>query len=329
MSLELPVLDELAARFGTPLYVYDETTLVAACRRVAGAARRLGLRPHYALKANTSRALLEIIKSESLAADAVSSGEILAARNAGFAANDISFTGNNLGDEELRTVLDQGVEPCLDSVAQLDRLGRLAPGSKVGLRINPRRGAGHHPHVITAGPNSKFGIDPARLADARNTAERAGLIVTGLHQHVGSGILDRAIYLELAHELLQIAGSWPEPLEWIDFGGGFGVAYEDDQAPFDFDAFTADFAPVLDEFRAQRKIEMRVQPGRSVVAGLRGLRRRGHGHEGTRWPSPGGLRRRHESVSPAGAVRIASSRPEPEQPRGKAANRLRRDRQRL
>lgn len=256
----------LIASYGSPLYVYDAAELRSCCRALVQALPR-DVDILYAMKANANQALLRVIESEGLGIDAVSSGEVIAALRAGFASSRISYNGNNVDDREMRDVREAGVHVTVDSLSQLDRYGRLFPGTTVGVRINPDVGDGHHDHVITGGPESKFGIDVAAAPSALEIAHRHELTIDGLQQHIGSGILDPERMLFAVDVLLRAAAAFPD-LEFLDFGGGLGVAYHPNDPVLDLAAFGRAVGELLERFQAgrDRPLTYRFEPGRSVVA---------------------------------------------------------------
>jgi diaminopimelate decarboxylase len=185
----------------------------------------------------------------------------------GFRPAQILFTGNNAGEEDLAYCIAQGVPVNLGSLDELERYGALQPGGIVSVRINPDIGAGHHHHVITGGPHSKFGIyvsDRDKLADA---LRRRQLRLSGIHAHIGSGILRTDDMLEAMEVVLKEAERYPG-LEFIDFGGGFGIPYRADEKRLALgelgSAMCERFAAFI---RAYGKpLRMKLEPGRYVVA---------------------------------------------------------------
>jgi diaminopimelate decarboxylase len=258
---------ELARTYGTPLYVYDEAVLRQRCRDVRAAIPLPGVEVLYALKANSNAEILRVILSEGLGADAVSIGEVLFARRVGFPREMISFNGNNVGDDELRAVVAEGVHVCVDGLSQLDRLARLGCRGGVAIRLNPDIGAGHHGHVITGGPDAKFGIAPEELPAALDAARRHGLAIDGIQQHIGSGILDVDVFLLAVDALLEAAATVPS-LRYVDFGGGIGIPSRPGERPFDVADLARRITPRLARFREKlsREIAFRLEPGRFVVA---------------------------------------------------------------
>lgn len=267
-ALTLSLAEEVARTFGTPAYVYDEQRLETTARGLASAFRQaLDARLHYALKANSNPTLLGVIRAAGLHADAVSEGEVMTALRTGWSSREISLTAVNASDDELDRVHALGVPLVFDALDTLDRFGTRHPGVAVALRINPGVGDGHHPHVITGGPASKFGLVGDEWAKARRICENRGLTVRGLQQHIGSGILETEAMIAAVQLLLDAATEFPD-LDFLDFGGGLGIPYRADDPSFPLEDFLGAFAPLVAAERARRAprpLEVRFEPGRSVV----------------------------------------------------------------
>ena len=142
---------DLAQQFGTPLYVYNETVLRQRCRELKALSSLPGFSVNYSVKANTNPVLLRIIREEGLVVDAMSPGELYMDQLAGFTADEILYISNNISEDELRNAVRHGVLISVDSLSQVETLGRVNPGGKVMVRFNPGIGAGHHAKVVTAG----------------------------------------------------------------------------------------------------------------------------------------------------------------------------------
>ena len=156
---------DLAQKFGTPLYVYNETVLRQRCRELKALSSLPGFGVNYSVKANTNPVLLRIIREEGLVVDAMSPGELYMDQLAGFTADEILYISNNISEDELRNAVRHGVLISVDSLSQVETLGRVNPGGKVMVRFNPGIGAGHHAKVVTAGKETKFGVSPELLDD--------------------------------------------------------------------------------------------------------------------------------------------------------------------
>lgn len=255
-----------AEKFGTPLYVYEEERLAAA---LAWWKRAMpGFAAHYALKANANPALLALIRQAGFLADAVSPLEVEAALRAGFPSEAITFTAHAPSTEDLAAVHVHGVDITVDSLQAIERLARVAPGARIGLRLNLGIGAGHHGHVVTGGRGVKFGIPREEVADAIALVSSKGLELAGLHQHIGSGILDPKPFLEGAEALLEVAAPLARSLAFLDFGGGFGIPYRPEETALDLMALGEELRKRVEAWRGEHggKAVMRLQPGRILVA---------------------------------------------------------------
>lgn len=256
---------ELLARFGSPLYVYDESTLRQACRDLKQMMKYERFRINYSVKANCNVELLRIINEEGLDVDAMSPGEMLMEFKAGFAPERIMFIGNNVSREEFQYAVDRGIYISVDSLSQLETLGELNPGGEVCLRINTEIGAGHHQKVVTGGKKAKFGIALNDLEKARETAARFNLTITGVNHHIGSLFLDPAPYLQAAERLLEVAALFPT-VETVDFGGGFGIPYRHgEEQPLDLASMGAGMDALIAKWVSEHwPITVRCEPGRYV-----------------------------------------------------------------
>ncbi len=259
---------DLAAEFGTPLYVYEEEVLRARCRELKSLLKRPNFAVNYSMKANGNVALLEIVRSEGLRVDTMSPGEIFLAMEAGYKPQEILFICNNVSKEEMRYAIDRGILMSIDSISQLEYYGELNPGGEVVVRINPNIGDGHSAKVITAG-RVKFGTPHDQLPELKRMAAKYDLTIVGINMHIGSLFLSPHNYLAAIERLLEIAESF-DHLKLIDFGGGLGVPYrhtEEDRFPLD--EFAKEFEAVLadwEERTGNKKVKFLIEPGRYPVA---------------------------------------------------------------
>ncbi len=275
----------LAARHGTPLYVYDLATIDA---RVEALRLQLPLDPGrllYACKANAHPAILKRLSVRGVGVEAASPGEALRAMECGHAPRDVLVSATNARAEDLAALASRGCRLALGSLSDVRRVGALSRGTSVLLRINPGVGEGHHRHVVTGGAQSKFGIPLEHLDRALAGCAEAGLPVLGLHAHMGSGILDPAPLLASADALLATARNLPR-VDVLDFGGGFGIPYRDGEAEFDLATYGAAMARKIEAFSTASgaRPEAWFEPGR-FVAGPAGCllarvmcRKESHGH---------------------------------------------------
>ena len=265
---------ELAAKYGTPLYVYNENVLRRRCRELLGLSGLPGFQVNYSAKANTNPALLRIVREEGFHADAMSPGELHINKLAGFTSDLLLYVCNNVSAAEMKNAVDNGLLVSVDSLSQLDLYGTVNPGGKAMIRINPGIGAGHHKKVVTAGKETKFGIDPTAMDDVRALLKKHNLTLAGINQHIGSLFMEPDSYLNAIDFLLHfvqtdLADLFPS-LELIDFGGGLGIPYHkyENQPRLDMEALGtrlhAKLSAWVDETGYKGKFF--IEPGRYVTA---------------------------------------------------------------
>ena len=259
--------EALAGQFGTPLYVYEEAVIRRQCALFLQSFAGAPLDIHYALKANCNPGVLAVIRDEGLCIDAVSPFEVRFCLELGFTPERIIFTPNNTTEEELRFCLERGVPVNVGSLAELEAFGRLNAGGQVALRINPDVGAGHHHHVITGGPDSKFGIYHTAAGDIAELLGRHRLRLTGIHSHIGTGILKVEDMLGAMEIILATARKF-EHLDFIDFGGGFGIPYRPGDEGLPLPELGRAMSDRFDRFCKEygRALRMKLEPGRWLVA---------------------------------------------------------------
>lgn len=260
-------VDALVEEFGSPLYVYEENTIRERIRELKRAITYQPKEIKYACKANTNTEIMRILCEEGAGVDAVSPGEIRIALNAGFDPSRILFTANNVPWEEIEYAVEQGVMVNIDSLSYLRRFGEAHPGREVCVRINPNVGAGHHNHVITGGPASKFGILYSQVEEIKDTAREMRLKIRGIHQHIGSGILSADTFLQAVEVLMDIASRFQD-LSFVDFGGGIGVPYREEEKRIDIEKLgtliAEEFSAFCDSYG--KELKLLIEPGRYLVA---------------------------------------------------------------
>jgi diaminopimelate decarboxylase len=272
LELDHHDLDGLARRFGTPLYVYSRASMLDA---LAAYQRALSGRQHlvcYAMKANSSLAVLQTFARAGCGFDIVSGGELERVLAAGGDAGKVVFSGVGKTRAEMRMALLAGVR-CfnVESTAELDVLSEVAIGldrpAPVSLRVNPDVDAGTHPYISTGLKGNKFGIahDEA-LAAYRHAASLPGLRVVGIDCHIGSQITQVEPYLDALDRVLDLVEAVEAagiPLHHVDVGGGLGITYTDEQPPR-ADELMAALLQRLD-LRGHGQREVLLEPGRSLV----------------------------------------------------------------
>lgn len=253
--------EAIAREHGTPVYVYDLVRVEEQVRALQEALAGAGLRSRvrFALKAQREPGFLRFLRDlgspgtvESVGIDVCSPGELRWALDHGWEASEISYTGTNLSERDLDVILDAGVHLNVDLLSQLDRVGRRAPGSRVGIRVNPRIGAAYPGggQSYAGDRPTKFGIYPERLDDAIAIVRRHGLIVDTVHVHAGYLFLSDALgqVRETMRRVAEIARALVDagcPIEEVNTGGGLGVPFRPGDEPLDLDAWSESLAKHL------------------------------------------------------------------------------------
>jgi len=262
-------LEETAARFGTPLYVYSKAALVAAYGAYDRAFAPVPHRICYALKANGSGALLRILAALGAGADIVSGFELQAALRAGFPPERIVFSGVGKTEGEIARGLDAGIgEFNAESEEELRRISIAASarGRTVGvtLRVNPDIDPKSHAYISTGLRQNKFGVDIALAPEILGRARSLpGLAIAGVQCHIGSQITDIEPMEQAVRDLAALSRRLLDqgfPLRTIDIGGGLGVDYEGG-GTLDPSALAARVLPLLEGL----PLTVIVEPGRSIV----------------------------------------------------------------
>ena len=275
-------LVDLAAEFGTPVYVYDEQTLRQNARtfREALAAVYPRSRVAYAAKAFLTTAVVQILCEEGLGLDVVSGGELAVGLRAGMPPREIALHGNNKSGAELRQAADAGVGMVIvDNEQDIDLLAVLALNCsepiKVMLRINPGVDVHTHRKISTGLADSKFGLPviggQAEAAVAR-LAGTPGLDLVGYHAHVGSQLFDCEATVSSVDALIAFAASMREcygvECRHLSPGGGFGIAYRDGDRPPSPQNWTnvlADAVRAACDRHALPLPMLTIEPGRAIV----------------------------------------------------------------
>jgi len=249
---------DLAREFGTPAYVYAEDDMRARARayREAFAARTERFEIVYASKAAPITAVLRLFAEEGLSCDVASGGELHLALAGGFAPERLYMHGNNKTLPELRYAVERGVGTIVvDSFAEIERLGELAPGQRVMLRVTPGIRPETHEKIATGQEDSKFGFGLDDVARGVSTCEEAGLSLCGLHAHIGSQIFELSV-LERLSEVLAGMGDWPR----LNLGGGLGIAYTADDRPPSVEEYAEALLSNVPD-----GVTVLCEPGRSLV----------------------------------------------------------------
>ncbi|MEI6239794.1 MAG: diaminopimelate decarboxylase [Planctomycetia bacterium] len=266
----------LARTHGTPLYVYDADMIRRRCRDLAAWDT-----VRFAQKACSNLAVLALVRSEGVMVDAVSTGEIHRALAAGYLAHaepgrggdglppvhPIVYTADIFDRESLDAVAKLGIHVNCGSGDMIEQLAERVPGASITLRVNPGFGHGHSQKTNTGGEGSKHGIWHEEIADVLRRAEWAGLAVTGLHMHIGSGT-DLVHLAEVAGALERVAVEIGRSLTTISAGGGLPVPYKPGEVHADLSGYFTlwDAARKRLEDRFGHRLRLEIEPGRYLTA---------------------------------------------------------------
>jgi diaminopimelate decarboxylase len=269
LALDGVALAAVAREIGTPAYVYSATAIRAAYTRLETAFGDTPHAIHYALKANSSLAVVRLLRALGSRADANSMGEVDVAFRCGFAPADIVFTGVGKSHDELDRAVGLGLAAInVESPGELDRLDRLALArgtrARVALRVNPDIDARSHPHISTGLRDNKFGVPLDLARDLfREMRDRPGLHPIGVHVHIGSQITSLEPLARAAESVTALARTLVAdgvPIEHLDFGGGLGIAYEGGTEP-DIEAYVARIVATA----GASGFTLLIEPGRLLV----------------------------------------------------------------
>jgi diaminopimelate decarboxylase len=272
LMLEGVRLSDLAATYGTPLFVYSKAAMLSALAAYQRGFAGRKARVHYAMKANSSLAVLQVFAQAGCGFDIVSAGELDRVIAAGGNPAWVIFSGVGKTRAEMRRALEVGIL-CfnVESEAELEVLNEVAQSlgqrARISIRVNPNVDAKTHPYISTGLKGNKFGVAHERaLAVYQRAASLPGLEVVGIDCHIGSQITTTSPYLDAMDRVLDLVQAIEAagiPLRHIDFGGGLGIDYNGDTPPA-ADALWAQLLAKLDA-RGYGQRELMIEPGRSLV----------------------------------------------------------------
>ncbi len=273
-------LIELANKYGTPLYVYDEATIRSITGSYKDAFKSFSkMNMMFASKAFMTKAICKIMQQEGFGLDLCSGGEIYTAKSAGFDMSKTLFNGNNKSFDELNYAIECGVGTIsVDNFFELALLNDCAKSNnktvKILLRITPGIECHTHEYIQTGHLDSKFGFDLTQLDEAVELIrdEYKSLDLTGLHAHIGSQIFEKQVYYDevgvIFKEMRRIKDKYGIALSVVNLGGGLGIKYTDEDKPISVYDIAEVIIKSVKEHSAKYDIEepqIYIEPGRSIV----------------------------------------------------------------
>lgn len=271
----------LTEKFGSPLYVYNASTIKDRVNEFKDAFIRNypNVKIHYACKANSNINILKIINNQGIHAECISMAEIQLASKAGFNKKDIFYTSSSKSMKELKFSVQNDVIVNLDSLPDLENLISVlkTEGKKVRIsfRINPDVNPNTHKNISTGHKLTKFGIlqhEEELLKAYKMALEHPKIIVSGVHSHIGSQILELDPFIKnvkiVSDVAMKIKKHFNHELEFINLGGGLGIPYRDGQSKLSPQDYASAVCPLLKEnLKSFKKLpELHLEPGRYFVA---------------------------------------------------------------
>ena len=274
---------DLADRFGTPLYVYDETMIKRQAKNAISAfsSEKFDTEVVYASKAFSSSALFRLLYDEGLGFDVVSGGELYCAAKAGVDMSKVYFHGNNKSDQEIEMALEHGVGYfVIDNAMECERLvkaaDRMQKTVKVLIRINPGISAHTHEYIMTSKPDSKFGVHISNIRQIEDMIQKLSgsrfVKHMGFHSHIGSQIVDPASFekalgtmVSFLAEMKRTAGI--DGME-LSIGGGFGIKYVETDDAVSLEEMCKDLIRYAENAAEENGVmisKLITEPGRSMV----------------------------------------------------------------
>ena len=266
-------LAELAASYGTPLYVYSRAAIVENGRAFLAHAPA-GALVCYAVKANGNPTILRLLAEAGLGADVTSGGELFLARHAGFPPEKIIYSGVGKLRHEIEAALDANIRALhVESAMELARIADLASQRQqlvpIGVRVNPDIHVETHPYISTGAAQHKFGVSPETAVSLLHfAAQHPWLQPVGLAAHIGSQIQEIAPFAASANFLVGLADELASsgiPLEYIDVGGGLGVNYEREKWEVKSEKI-GEWVTAVSQPVQTAGYGLVLEPGRSIVA---------------------------------------------------------------
>ncbi|HCM9422681.1 TPA: diaminopimelate decarboxylase [Enterobacter asburiae] len=256
----------LPAEFGCPVWVYDAQIV----REKIAALHQFDV-VRFAQKACSNIHILRLMREQGVKVDSVSLGEIERALAAGYdpkADSDaIVFTADVIDDATLARVHELQIPVNAGSVDMLEQLGKVSPGHRVWLRVNPGFGHGHSQKTNTGGENSKHGIWYADMPAALEVLQRYSLKLVGIHMHIGSGV-DYGHLEQVCGAMVRQVVDFGQDLEAISAGGGLSIPYREGEEAIDTDHYYGLWSAARDQIAAHlgHSVKLEIEPGRFLVA---------------------------------------------------------------
>lgn len=270
------LLSSIAKKYGTPLYVYSQQRIEDNITKLNNALSASFEKFHicYAIKSNSNPHLIRTMRNTfaKIGGDCSSPGEIYAAELSGIDPSECIYTGNYESETDLIEATQKGCNINLDDITSLKRLNKIGLPDRISFRMNPGFGGGSYSGIITGGRDAKFGIPSEKIIEAYQEAQNMGIKRFGLQCMCGSGNLDEKFFTEVLSAIIEhakkIESSLNIKFEFISMGGGFGVPYQDNQKPLDFDQMFSSLSKIFYSAYPDKTTapSLWLEPGKSIIA---------------------------------------------------------------
>eukprot|EP01038_Epipyxis_sp_PR26KG_P005824 gene5824-8031_t len=259
------IAKNIKSTFGTPIYVYDENSLVNQANKALQFPNLFGLKVRYAMKACPNAAILQIFNDMGINFDASSGYEVERAIRAGVSPSCISLSSQEF-PSNFEQLHKQGIEFNACSLSQLESFGKLFPGGKCGVRFNPGKGSGGTGKTNVGGPSASFGVWHEQKNQIKEIAEKYNLKIIRIHTHIGSGS-DPLVWQNVVGLSMSLVADFPD-VETLNLGGGFKVGRMSYEKSTDLQLIGV---PVIEEFKqfkekTGRSIKLEIEPGTFLAA---------------------------------------------------------------
>lgn len=263
--LEQATASKIKEMVGTPVFVYDEKTLVDQAKKALAFPNAYGLTTRYAMKSSPNAAILKLFHSMGLHFDASSGYEVHRAMRAGVPASHISLSSQEF-PHDFQELYGVGCRFNACSLAQLEAFGKLFPGNKCGVRFNPGRGSGGTGKTNVGGPSSSFGIWFEHKDKVKAIADKYSLQIVRIHTHIGSGS-DPAVWQSVTGSSLDLCRDFDQ-VETLNLGGGYKVGRMADEESTDLQSIGASVVGEFESFAIDtgRKLHLEIEPGTFLLA---------------------------------------------------------------
>ena len=261
-------LSAIASEFGNPLYVYDAAKIASQYQRLTSAFSSIeDLRINYAAKALSNVSILKLMRQSGSGLDTVSIQEVQLGLEAGFEPQAIIYTPNGVSLKEIEEVAKMGVQINIDNLSLLEQFGTRHPKTPVCIRINPHVMAGGNSNISVGHIDSKFGISIHQIPHLLRIVENTAMNINGIHMHTGSDILDIDVFLHAAEILFDTAKHFKN-LEFLDFGSGFKVPYQQNDIETNIEELGEKLSKRFIDFCKEygRDLQLIFEPGKFLVS---------------------------------------------------------------